>query len=194
VKDTPSSLSVLFGSAVALLAIFWVVYALLTYLIFGFSGVDPRLGSILAATAGTIVASVGLVVVSRWLESYAAARKELRDKRTATYEQLLQFLFRTITSQSTGEPVPEADVLKFMSNYAQRMMVWGSDEVLAAWSRLRTALAESNSGPGAVMLAYEELIRTIRRDLGYTSANLEPGKLLGLFLDDVPAVPPAERT
>ncbi|MBN2216409.1 MAG: hypothetical protein JW719_03430 [Pirellulales bacterium] len=188
-KHSSTSFAALSAGVIALLALFWTVYGMLTYLIFGFSSIDPKLGAMLAATAGTIVASIGLIVVSRWLERHAAAKQELREKQTAIYEQLLQFLFRTITSQSTGEPMPEADVLRFMSNYAQRMMIWGSDDVLAAWSRLRTALGEGSPGTNRrqIMLAYEELIRTVRRDLGHATAGLESGKLLRLFLNEPPA-------
>jgi hypothetical protein len=188
VKNCHSSFCVLSASVVTLLVIFWTVYALLTYLVFGFAHLDPKLGSALAATAGTIVASIGLVVVSRWLETVAAAKKELRDKLAAVYEQLLQHLFRVMTSQRTGEVSPETETLRFMGNFAQRMMVWGSDDVLAAWSRLRTALAASDvaSHPERVSLAYEELVRTIRRDLGHDNRDLESGKLLALFLDNAP--------
>jgi len=191
VKNCHSSFCVLSTSIIALLAIFWTVYGLLTYLVFGFTGIDPRLGAALAATAGTIVASIGLVVVSRWLERCAAAKKELRDKLTGVYEQLLQHLFRVMTSQRTGEVIPEVETLRFMANFAQRMMVWGSDDVLAAWSRLRTALADADatSRNQRTTVAYEELVRTIRRDLGHENRDLESGKLLALFLDETPKAP-----
>ncbi|HLA85446.1 MAG TPA: hypothetical protein VJL29_11685 [Thermoguttaceae bacterium] len=176
------------AGAAALVAVFWVVYALLTYVIFARAGVDPTLGAVLAATAGTIVGSVALVVVARWMEGRAAALRDLREKRTAVYDQLLQHLLKLVMGRATGEVVPEAEVLRFMTNFAQRMMVWGSEDVLAAWSRLRTAMCElqANSGTRRAMLAYEDLVRAVRRDLGYQDRELEAGKLMALFVDKMP--------
>jgi hypothetical protein len=178
-------------SILVLLAILGAVYAVFAVLIGAFADLDPLIGAALAATAGTVVVCVALVILSRWHEARAAAQKELDEKRAAVYEQLLQFMFRNFMSVKTGETIPEADALRFMANFAQRMMVWGSDEVLAAWCRFRAVLAANatTSQPARVMPAYEDLILTIRRDLGHDNRDLEPGKLASLFLEEIPKPP-----
>ncbi|MBN1588173.1 MAG: hypothetical protein JW888_01525 [Pirellulales bacterium] len=180
-KSSHSPYCVWAAGILTLLAVFWTVYALFAYVIFGLGGVDPKLGALLAAAAGTTIVSVGLVVLSRYAESRAAAARLVHEKKIAVYEQLMQFLFRTLLATRSGEPLPEADAVKFMTNFAQRIMVWGSDEVLEAWSDFRTALGE----PARAMRAYERLVLTVRRDLGHENRNLGPGTMLSLVLDDV---------
>jgi len=191
VKNCNSSFRAWTAGVITLLAVFWTVYAVFAYVIPAFAGIDAKLSAALAATAGTIIVSVALVVVARSIETRAATQQTTREKKIAVYEQLLQFMLRTFTGTKTGEPIPQADVIRFMTNFAQRIMVWGSNDVLEAWSAFRTTLADGS--PDDLILAYEELVRTIRRDLGYQNPNLGPGELLSLFVDEVKAPTLASR-
>jgi len=79
-------------------------------------------------------------------------------------------------------------MLEFMSDFNQRIMVWGSDDVLAVWVQWRRAATNESdvkANPMKLMLLYEQLILTIRRDLGHKNSNLNTGDVLALFINDI---------
>ncbi len=171
-----------------LLAAIAALYGLGHAFISAFSGLDAKYGAALVAAAGTVIVSVMSVVVSRYLETRATIRKELREKKIPVYEDLISFMFKILMATKTGKEVTEQEMIEFMSDYTQRSMVWAADDVLNAWIKFRGASideSEINRNPFALMFIYEDLIRAIRKDLGHKNKDLTKGKLLSLFINDI---------
>ncbi|WP_144993831.1 hypothetical protein [Polystyrenella longa] len=170
---------------ISIIAITYALYKLGSEAIAAFSDTDASFAPTLTAAA-TIVVSVISVVVARHLENKANIRKEIREKKVPVYEDLICFMFKVLMAPKTGKKIPEAEIITFMSDFHQRSIVWASDEVLNAWIRFRGASAgDNNKEDSSSMFAYEELLRTIRADLGHKNENLEKGKLLSLFVNDI---------
>jgi hypothetical protein len=143
---------------------------------------DPQVGAAIAGAAVTIVVSIVAIVWGRGLERRATALKELREKRGPVYEDLLKFLFRVLTAARQSKSMSPKEVEASLTDFTQRLLVWGSDSVVAAWSRFR----QNTSGDAREILPLvESLIATIRLDLGHLNENLGPGDLLSLFVVDV---------
>ena len=73
-------------------------------------------------------------------------------------------------------------------DFNQSAMVWGSDEVLAAWIKFRrfsTNEAAVKANPFQLMFLYEELVYTMRRELGHKNKGLGKGDILALFINDI---------
>ncbi len=66
-------------------------------------------------------------------------------------------------------------------------MIWGSDSVIKKWSKFR----QLSSDPDKVKTTYqsmillENLLKEIRKDIGYNGGKLDEGELLGLFINDI---------
>jgi hypothetical protein len=91
-------------------------------------------------------------------------------------------------STKTGDRLSEKEMIEFMSNFTQRVMVWGDDGVLVAWIKWRRLLidqAAMKAAPMKSMFLYEDLIFAIRRDLGHRNKALVTGDILALFVNDV---------
>src|SRR4051812_15355892 len=87
--------------------------------------------------------------------------KEHREKKVPVYEEFIQFWFKHLFSSRSGEnPLTDQEVIRFLSNYTQRIMVWGSDDVIAAWVKFRYSSmnAAKSSNPNSVLDNYERLI------------------------------------
>lgn len=165
-----------------------MVYGLGHAFINAFSGLDAKFGAALVAAAGTVIVSVMSVVVSRYLETRATIRKELREKKIPVYEDLISFMFKILMSNKMGKEVTEFEMIQFMSDFTQRSMVWAADDVLNAWIKFRGAStneSQLNDNPFVLMFIYEDLIREIRKDLGRKNKDLTKGKLLSLFVNDI---------
>lgn len=143
--------------------------------------------AIIAASA-TVFVSVVSIVLGKAYEARALIQKEHREKKIPVYEDLINFMFRILMSTKTGTTPSEEEILNFMSDFTQRIMVWGSDDVVAAWVKWRRAALnaeKSKINPIEFLLLYEQLILTIRRDLGHKNRNLSTGDVLALFVNDI---------
>jgi len=105
---------------------------------------------------------------------------------TPIYYELLGTIFKKIAGGEDGsEPDPETEAF-FRDLKARQLMLGASSEMVAAfntWQRTTTELHEQGDDAGAV-LAWEVLLRAIRKDLGHQDSDLRPGELLRLFITD----------
>ncbi len=186
--DRATNIITTIGAFVVMLAAIAALYGLGRAFIGAFSGLDAKFGAALVAAAGTVIVSVMSVIMSRYLETRATIRKELREKKIPVYEDLISFMFKILMATKTGREVTEKEMIEFMSDFTQRSMVWAADDVLNAWIRFRVAsfdAAEMKAKPFALMFIYEDLILAIRKDLGHKNKDLTKGKLLSLFVNDI---------
>lgn len=71
-------------------------------------------------------------------------------------------------------------MVDFMFDFNQKLIIWGSDEVVTAFSKYRTSVSD----PDLIMIAVENLLLAIRKDLGHNNNNLSNGRLLSIFVDN----------
>jgi len=152
------------------------------------SSVNSVIAVAIITAAATVLVSILSIVLGKVYESRLLIQKEHREKKIPVYEELIKFMFRILMGSKTGDPPAETEMVQFMSGFTQRIMVWGSDEVLAAWVKWRRLLineAAMKANPMQSMFLYEELIRAIRRDLGHRNSALAKGDILALFINDI---------
>jgi hypothetical protein len=158
------------------------------YLVSTFAGLNPNVAAAIVAAFATVTVSVLTVVVGKRLEAAALITKEHREKKVPVYEDFIQFWFKHLFATKSGEnPLTDEEVIRFLSNYTQRIMVWGSDDVIAAWVKFRYSSmnAAQSPNPSSVLDDYEKLILAIRRDLGHKNKGFQRGDILRLFVNDV---------
>jgi len=147
--------------------------------------------AIIAATA-TILISVLSIIISQQYERTTKVKEEHRQKKIPVYEELMDFLFKTFYDRknSDQESITEK-TREFMEQFTPKLIVWGSDEVIAAYLRFKKLAVDSVAAVGAKTLIssiiqLEELFYTIRRDLGHKNRNLKKLDILKLFINDLP--------
>jgi hypothetical protein len=160
-------------------------YAVITAAWTALIGANPQISAAIAPAAATLIVAVMTVVGGKFLEHQAAVAKELRDKKSPVYEDLLKFMFRVLTASQQGKPITPEEMIASLADFTQRLMVWGADPVVAAWARFRQG---AHGDTKQFLLSVENVIATIRRDLGHKNANLAPGDLLSLFVFDAKEV------
>jgi hypothetical protein len=158
-----------------------------------FTSLNSDIAVAIIAAAATIFVSVLSIVLGKVYEAKSLVQKEHRERKVPVYEDLMQFMFKVLMSSKTGESVSEKEMMDFMFNFNQRMMVWGSDEVLAAWVAWRRQ-AVNGSEPLGLMFRYEKLVFAIRQDLGHQNKKLGTGDILSLFINDIDQHLPARRS
>jgi len=151
-----------------------------------FAQVNPTVGAGMLAASTTIVVSVISVLVAKRLEYKATLAKEHREKKIPFYEDFVAFTFRIAFANKLGlEPLSEKELVEEATKFTQNLIVWGADDVVDAWFRFRNKSIHSDGSGVAVMFDIEKLLLAIRKDLGHENKGLVPGKVLGLFVNDI---------
>ncbi len=150
----------------------------------------------------TLIVSVVSIVVARLVErskELAQRRKEieqeLRRQHQPIYQELVEFLFKIFTASKTGIQIPEDEINTFFVDFTKKTLVWGSDKFLKAFSAFRDSSAlyaeQAKKGEENIdalvktMTVLENLLYSIRADLGHSNKGLAAGDLLTLFINDV---------
>jgi hypothetical protein len=159
----------------------WAIWKTLTAL-------SPQVATAIIAGAATLLVSVFSVLWSKRVERLREIEQEQRKQKIPVYEEFLALVFRIVMAEKLGEgPVSEQDMMKSFSGFAQKMIVWGSDDVLkeyAAFRKLATT-ATPETAPILHVFAIERLLLAIRRDVGHKNKNFAQGDLLRIFINDV---------
>ncbi|MCB1764517.1 MAG: hypothetical protein KDJ22_00440 [Candidatus Competibacteraceae bacterium] len=183
---------ILLGLSIVILLLFGS-YLLIAKVWNIFSSVDPRLGAGLVTAFAAVLVSLISVFISKYLDRKAAILTHLREKKIPTYEKIINFIFSLTFAEKLGKEKPsEKEMIKFMVEITQELVIWGSDEMLNAFYKFRTISIENvdNSNPKNphnVLFMVEDLLLEIRKDLGHKNKNILRGKILGLFINDLPS-------
>jgi len=154
----------------------------------------PLIISVVTAVA-TITTAIVTTLITKSNEFRLQVRTEQRDKKALIYEELTGFFFKIIFAsklESKEEPVSaenkEKEIVEFLTSYTPKIIMWGSDEVLKEFYLFRNKSLRVESDPDKVsdvIRKFEELLFSIRRDLGHKNKKLGKGNILGLFINDV---------
>jgi hypothetical protein len=163
------------------------LYYLISWFVDVFRTLSPNVAASIVAASATVTVSVLTVIVGRRIETVSAIRKEHRDKKVPVYEELMAFMSKMFARSRSDEEIPEEEMVSFMYEFTPKMMIWGGDEVVASWSRFRTAsigLSPEEAGK-KVIFEYENLVMAIRKDLGHANKGLGKGSILAFFVNDI---------
>lgn len=138
-------------------------------------------GSIGVAAAGAL----GVVWQQRQAEK-ARIREAHRDRMKPIYYDLLGTVFKKIgDGRKEGGPDPKAEEF-FRDLKARQLTLGASSEMVQAfnaWGK-ETAQAQKEGSDLNAVIAWEVLLRAIRKDLGHDDSDLPPLELLRLFITD----------
>lgn len=170
-------LSLLFASG-----IIWLLYQGFKFVWTNLSSVNPSLGVGIIAAGSTIFVSLASVLISKRLEQNAMIKNQQREKKIPIYEELIAFLFRVTRAAKDGKNMPsEEEITDFMFGFIQKLLIWGSDDVVIAFEKFRRSSQEQ----GNILFAVEGIWTAIRKDLGHSNKGISKGTLLSLIVNDI---------
>lgn len=160
----------------------WLLYRGIKLIWTTLSSVNPSLAVGIIAAGSTIFVSLASVLISKRLEQKALIRNQQRNKKMPIYEELIAFLFRVSRASKDGKNMPtEEEITDFMFSFTQKLLVWGSDEVIIAFSKFR----HPEEIHGNILFVVEGIWFAIRKDLGHSNKGISKGMLLGLIVTDI---------
>lgn len=153
-----------------------------------------------AALAATLIAGVlgayGTVIsliLSRFYERQRAVaerratiERDARAKKIPVYEDFVGFWLDALFRGQLGKkPLTQQQIMQGITDWTKPILMWGSDEVVREWGRLKTELASPVPGDREPLFRFERFLVLLRHDAGYPDTQLGRGDLLRLFVTDI---------
>jgi hypothetical protein len=149
------------------------------------SSTNSDLAKALIAGAVTITVTVLTVVIGKAWEQRVAIRQDIRAKKVPVYEEQIRAFFAAMFAHKSGDDKSKQEELaKAFMAFTEKLIVWGSPEVIKAWSEFRNHNWQDNKAPAEGFAKLELFMRAIRLDLGNKNEGLESGELMKLFIND----------
>lgn len=161
-------------------ATLWGFYTILSTIWRALVSVNPTLAVGVVAAVATTSVSIFSLGLTKYFEIKSSINNEHIKKKIPIYEELIGFIFKLLKSVKTDTPLDDKEVLDSVFDLNQKLTIWGSDEVITSFSNYRASIHD----PLQLLLAVENLMLAIRKDIGHKNKNLSNGKLLSIFIND----------
>lgn len=175
--------AVVIGSVVLLGTAFHIA------LVEAFQGVDPSVAAAIVAAVATGVLSVGTLVMQRRHERREALEREIRAKKVDVYIRLVNSWFDIFglgeDRSDDEDKAAQGRAISTMAKLTPELITWASDPVIKAWAIWRRGFIGHEPDPRLMMLGFEQVLFTIRKDLGHANKDLLVGDVLALWINDV---------
>lgn len=149
-----------------------------------FSTLQREVATAIIAGFVAVMVSIVSVLLSKYYDRKREIEQAQRTKKAEIYEELLKFVFGHVFAATRPDHIPsEADGFEFFNRFTQRVIVWGSDDVLRQFSKWKFSMNENE--PNAVIFEMEKLFFAIRKDMGHKNAGLRRGDILRIFTPDI---------
>ena len=114
-------------------------------------------------------------------EREARSDEERRQHKIETYAEILDLWFDVLLGSDAEKKKAHQRASRDLRGQIKKIVPWASDDVVKAYSALRTA---EQTGLNAIS-AFGDLLIAIRADLGHPNNGVDAYTLASLFLNDV---------
>lgn len=168
--------------------IVFAVFKLLAFFYNQVLSIDPRISAALITGLIAIIATSLTITIPKHIEKRMEIEEHLREKKSQTYKELVEFFFKILMGSKTNESLTEKELIKFMSRFTENLILWGSEEVILSYKAYRmhfiSRKQEETLTHESINLM-ENLLLAIRKDMGHKNKGLQQGDILSLFINDV---------
>jgi hypothetical protein len=176
-KAIPALLIIIIGFVI-LGAIGWLVVS-------WFSGLGQTTQTAVAGLTGVVLAPLVAFLTTRALERRRILESNLREKKTALYEQMVKDLMSAFDIGNSKKTKNPNAVVQAVAAFTPRLIAYGSRSVIRAWNTFRLGLVNDRLNAVQRMAAFEDVLKQMRKDLGHGTFLQQRGELLGLWINDI---------
>jgi len=170
----------------------WLSFCVLGASVRALGGLHSDVAVAVVAAAVTVIVSVITLIITKYLETKATITQQLRERKVPVYEEFISTMFGMLFAEKVGqERMTEPEIIKFFVSWTERLVIWGSDDVVKEFRafRMHFVNVDADAPPSRHafegMFRFEKVMLAVRRDLGHSNVNLGRGSILGLFVNDI---------
>lgn len=125
---------------------------------------------------------------SRYSDNKNKRKEYLNAKREGPYSDFIELINKVSKQGKSGFNYSDEDMLKDVSSFNSKLILWGSPNVVKKWNDFRKQSSE-NSVEGNTkdtLILIEDVMNEMRKDLGVET--VKKGNLLSIFINDIETV------
>lgn len=162
-------------------AVYWLLFLFVAFL----KETNPALAAAIIAAAGTVLTGIIAPLIAKQYENKQNLKKEHRERKIPFYEKFISFLFQLLLhKQLKIEELTPDEAVKNIVEFSQQVLIWGSDEVIALWPKLKNQTGQTADTASVL----GEMLLAIRKDLGHSNKGLDRKSVLRIFINDIDQV------
>lgn len=171
---------------IALAIVTFLVIYLLGAFFEALTSLDSDLAKAIIVASIAAIGTTATAALGKIYQQKIAIKQEIRDKKVPLYEEQLGIFFRVVFAEKIkSKAATEQELIEAFANFSEKLIIWGGPDVIRAWSNLRLKLVNEESGNIAQIIALEDFMFALRKDLGNDNSKLDKGDLLQLFVNDL---------
>lgn len=138
-----------------------------------------------AIIVALITGAISIITVICGGVASNAQRKNfyLCQHREEPYQKLVEMVYKMM-QDSRGKSYTQDEILEDYNEFSRALTLWGSPKAIKLWNEWRLASVKGNPTPDELLLAMEQIMMQLRRDMGQ-KRGLGKGDLLRMFINDV---------
>lgn len=145
--------------------------------------IDPTvIAAVITATLG-VLASVLAVLISNNLSKKREIEFQNRTKKSEAYSQFLNDVIE-VMSNDKDEAEKQKIYKRIAKEFGRDIVLWGSDKMIKSYRDFRELGKTGEQDGSKTLFALENVLFTIRKDLGHKNKGIEPGTLLTFFVTE----------
>ena len=147
---------------------------------------ESQVAAAIIAATGTVLAGVAAVIFSQQRAKSREIAESQRPQKIDLYNgfirKMIAFLIKFKDAKGTARKIADDKELQnFFLDFTSQVILWGSPDVIRKYAAFRRA---GNAQGSEVILAMDDLLKSMRADLGNRSWTLQRGDLVKLLLTD----------
>ena len=153
-----------------------------------FISLDNQVAIAIVTASATAFVGVITILVGKNLEKRREIEQQHRMQKVEIYGYFMEKMFGIIgkiREKNTGLKLPQEDLVKFVEKFSRDLILWGGRNVIKEYGKFRDFGISPTSNKKSILFKFENVLYSIRKDLGHSNTNLLKGDLLKLFIKDI---------
>ena len=152
---------------------------------------SPSTRTAAIGAAALILVPIVTYFTNRGIDQRRSVDQALRLHKLELYEGILTILMTQFEADIPGKPKPtQEELARFISDTKPALLTWGSNQVNRNWGIFWRDAGTPRTN-WQTMIALEDLIKVIRKDLGHSTFRVSQGDLARVFVNDLDDYRPA---
>ncbi|WIB64362.1 hypothetical protein [Curtobacterium sp. MCBD17_040] len=149
-----------------------------------FLGLPSKTMTAIAALVGVVSVPIITYFTTRRLEKQRAREEAVRKQKTDFYDKTISGLIGMFNLGRPNEPADQAKMSELFVALPAPMLTFASRGVIRSWNDLKGSASRDSNDTKAMILAFEGLLKAMRKDLGHPTWSHQPGELVSVFVND----------
>ena len=167
----------------------FLIYVLYATLSFFYSALEQSSAQTVATIIGgmiTVIGGIAAVVITQKQTKQREIDEAHREKKIEIYKNFIDMALNALASENENlnvQRLSQQELATKIMHFRSDILLWGSPKVIKAYLNFM-AISQDTSGSQNILVAVNEIYKTMREDIGLSNESLNNNELIKILLLD----------